>query len=135
LGKQRVCRYPNELFTGLVDSLRAFLDGVVSGKDRAEYGDDRWRRCRHEQRSQGTMIKAELGGKGKRLIPTCTLGSREQNLFLHANVFEQAATKFSVRGPVDLPSRSESALQESIEPCMIVRKKTAESSRHQIVPH
>jgi hypothetical protein len=49
-------------------------------------------------------------------------------------VFEQTGTKFGIRSTVDVTWGSDSALQESVEPRMIVGKKTVKLSRHQIVP-
>jgi hypothetical protein len=47
-------------------------------------------------------------------------------------VFKQAGTKFGIRSTVDVAWGSDSVLQKSSEPRMIVGKKTAKVSRHQI---
>jgi hypothetical protein len=77
LGKQRVDLYSNEMLTGLINSFRSFLDCVVGSEDSAECGYERWCRCWYEQRSQGTVIKAQPSSEGKRLAPACAPGSRE----------------------------------------------------------
>jgi hypothetical protein len=79
------------------------------------------------------VIKAQLGSQGKWLAAACAPGCWEQNLFFHADVFKQAGTKFGIRSTVDVAWGSDSVLQQSIEPRMIVGKKTAKLSRHQVL--
>jgi hypothetical protein len=66
-----------------------------------ERGDDRWRWRGDKQCRESPVIESQLCGTRKRLAASQPLRSREQNLFLHADVLEQARAELSVSRTVD----------------------------------
>jgi hypothetical protein len=83
-----------------------------------------------KQRSKSAVIKPQFGDNAERFTTSRSLCSREQDLFLHTNVLEQARTKRGISGTVDLTRMSSSALEQGIEACMVVGQKAGHGSRH-----
>src|SRR5215475_11945856 len=95
-------------------------------------GDYRSSRRRHEQRGKCAVIHAKLSRNGKRLTTAQTLCSREQDLFLHRDMLEQAGAKFSVSRCFNTTRASHSPLQQSVQTRVIVGQILVDFTGHRV---
>lgn len=65
------------------------------------------------------MIEPELGGDGKRVSASKTLGSGQENLFLHADVAKKPSPKSIIRCLIDLVGMSHSLLKQRFKSLVV----------------
>jgi hypothetical protein len=86
----------------------------------AQCRDDRRDRCRHQQDRERTVIEPELGRRGDGLTATHPLGRRQQDLFLHADVLQQAGAELAIGGAIDRAGLSHGTEEKPVETGMIL---------------
>jgi hypothetical protein len=74
------------------------------------------------------MVEPEFGGDRKWLPASQSLGGRQENLFLHADVAEQSGSKLIIRSLIDRARLSHSRLQQLFKSPVIFHKKVCDRS-------
>src|SRR5262249_51634830 len=76
------------------------------------------------------VIEPQPCRHGERLTASQSLGCRQQDLFLHADMLQQARAELGVGGTIDQASLSQGPLEQSVETGMIFGQHAVERSRH-----
>ena len=74
------------------------------------------------------MIEPELGGDGKWLPVSQSLGGWQENLFFHADVAEKPGSKLSIRSLINLVGMRHSRLKQRFKSPVVFHKKVCERS-------
>ena len=74
------------------------------------------------------MIEPELGGDGKWLPASQSLGGGQENLFFHADVAEKPGSKLSIRSRINLVGMSRSRLKQLFKSPVVFHKKVCDRS-------
>jgi hypothetical protein len=72
------------------------------------------------------MIEPKLGCNGKWLPTSKSLGGRQKNLFLHADVAEQPGSKLIIRSLIDSAGLNHSRLEQRFQSPVVFHKEACD---------